>query len=150
MIENQSKELTLIFNSDKSDDKKARGYVETLRGVTIKSIDLSKEKITETQLAEIADKMEVGIEDLLDPTYDDHISVHKGGLKLMDRHSLLTLMIQDPKLISTPIVILGKKAYKVGSGYEFIKERMDTELGGLEHAYDEGKKSGIRSSNPGE
>lgn len=149
MIENQNNELTLIYNSDKSDDKKARGYVEAIPGVTIKTIDLAKQKITETQLAEIADKMLVGVEDLLDPTYDDHISVHKEGLKMMDRNSLLTLMIQDPKLLSTPIVIMGKKAFKLGTGYELIKEKMANEVAGLNNANRE-EKRGLRSSNPGE
>ncbi|HYF68330.1 MAG TPA: hypothetical protein VD884_09340 [Ohtaekwangia sp.] len=149
MIQNQNNELTLIYNSDKSDDKKARGYVEAIPGVTIKTIDLARQNLTETQLAEIADKMQVGIEDLLDPTYDDHISVHKEGLKMMDRNSLLTLMIQDPKLLSTPIVILGKKAFKLGTGYELIKEKMANEVAGLTHANRE-EKRGLRSSNPGE
>lgn len=140
MINNKSGELTLIYNSNKSDDKKARGYVESLSGVTVKTLDLAREKLTETQLAEIADKMEIGIEELIDPTFDDHISVHKEGLKLMDRQSLLTLMTNDPKLISTPIVILGNKAYKVGTGYGFIKERMVKEVADLEHANKEEKR----------
>jgi arsenate reductase (glutaredoxin) len=134
MIHNESAELTLIYNSDKDDDKKARGYVESLQGFSIKTIDLAKESITETQLSEIALKMNIGIEDLLDPTYDDHISVHKEGLKLMDRQSLLTLMTHDTKLISTPIAIIGKHAYKFGTGYAFIKEKMVQEVAGLAKA----------------
>jgi len=147
MIHNEPGELTLIYNSEKSDDKKARGYVESLKGFTVKTIDLSHEKITETQLAEIADKLNVGIEDLLDPTYDDHISVHKEGLKLMDRQSLLTLMVHDPKLISTPIAIIGKHAYKFGSGYSFIKEKMVEEVAGLSKANRE-EKRGKESDDP--
>jgi len=134
MIENEATELTLIFNSDKHDDKKARGYVEALRGFKIKTIDLAIESITETQLAEVADKLNMGIEDLLDPTYDDHISVHTEGLKMMDRQSLLTLMTHDPKLISTPIAIIGKHAYKFGSGYDFIQEKMVQEVASLSSA----------------
>lgn len=147
MINNEPGELTLIYNSDKHDDKKARGYVESLKGFTIKTLDLSKEKITETQLAEVADKMGVGIEELLDPSYDDHISVHKEGLKLMDRQSLLTLMVHDPKLINTPIAIIGKQAYKFGSGYAFIKEKMVQEVAGLTKANRE-EKRGIDHQKP--
>jgi arsenate reductase-like glutaredoxin family protein len=149
MINNEIGELTLIYNSDKHDDKKARGYVESLQGFKIKTIDLAIEKITETQLAEVADKMNVGIEELLDPTYDDHISVHTEGLKLMDRQSLLTVMTNDPKLISTPIAIIGKRAYKFGSGYAFIKEKMAQEVAGLSSANRE-EKRGVKSSNRGE
>lgn len=147
MINNQPGELTLIYNSDKHDDKKARGYVESLTGFAIKTLDLAREKLTETQLAEVADKMEVPIEELLDPTYDDHISVHKEGLKFMDRQSLLTLMVHDPKLISTPIAIIGKRAYKFGSGYAFIKEKMVQEVAGLDKANRE-EKRGIDHMKP--
>lgn len=145
MIHNEKAELTLIYNSDKQDDKKARGYVESLPGFTVKTIDLSKESITETQLAEIADKMNCGIEELLDPTFDDHISVHKEGLMMMDRQSLLTLMTHDRKLIITPIAIIGKHAYKFGSGYAFIKEKMAQEVAGLSGANRE-EKRGVQSS----
>ena len=55
MIHNEPGELTLIYHSDKQADKKARGYVESLQGFKIKTIDLAKESLTETQLAEIAD-----------------------------------------------------------------------------------------------
>jgi len=147
MISNETGELTLIYNSDKQDDRKARGYVESWTGFKIKTLDLSKEKITETQLAEVADKMNVGIEELLDPTYDDHVSVHKEGLKFMDRQSLLTLMVHDPKLISTPIAIIGKNAYKFGSGYAFIKDKMAQEVAGLTSANRE-EKRGIDHKKP--
>lgn len=147
MIHNEPGELTLIYNSEKSDDKKARGYVESLKGFTVKTIDLSRDKITETQLAEIADKLNLGIEEMLDPTYDDHISVHKEGLKLMDRQSMLTLMVHDPKLISTPIAIIGKHAYKFGSGYAFIKEKMAQEVAGLTKANRE-EKRGKHAEDP--
>jgi arsenate reductase (glutaredoxin) len=146
MIHNETGELTLIYNSDKDTDKKARGYVESLQGFKIKTIDLSKESITETQLAEIADKLHCGIEDMLDPTYDDHISVHKEGLNLMDRQSLLTLMTHDTKLINTPIAIIGKHAYKFGSGYAFIQEKMAQEVAGLVNANRE-EKRGVKSSS---
>jgi arsenate reductase (glutaredoxin) len=149
MINNETGELTLIYNSEKSDDKKARGYVESLKGFRIKTIDLAFERITETQLAEIANKMQMGIEELLDPTYDDHISVHKEGLKLMDRQSMLTLMVHDPKLISTPIAIIGKRAYKFGSGYGFIKEKMVQEVAGLRKANRE-ERRGTRRRDPDE
>lgn len=149
MIHNETAELTLIYNSDKHDDKKARGYVESLQGFKIRTIDLATESITETQLAEIADKLNVPIEDMLDPTFDDHISVHKEGLKLMDRQSLLTLMTHDRKLISTPIAIIGKHAYTFGSGYGFIKEKMVQEVAGLATANRE-EKRGVKSANRGE
>lgn len=150
MINNEVGEMTLIFNSDKHDDQKARGYAEALQGFKIKTIDLAREKITETQLAGIANMMKVQIEDLVDPTYDDHISVHKEGLNMMDRQSMLTLMVHDTKLIATPIAIIGKHAYKFGTGYDLLKEKMVQEVAGLKSANREERRGIHRSENPGE
>ena len=124
MIENQPRELTLIYHSEKTDDKKARGYVESLPTLAIKTLDLAKESITETQLAQLADKMEIEIKDLIDPTFDDreNTSKNKEGLKDMDRDQLLVYIKHNPLLLSTPILIIGDRAYKYGSAYELIKE----------------------------
>jgi len=125
MIENQPRELTLIYHSEKQDDKKARGYVESLR-VAVKTLDLAVESMTETQLAQLADKMELPIEELIDPTYDDRSNTkeNKQGLKKMDATQLLVMIKHNPKLLDTPIVILGNKAYKYGTGYNLIREYM--------------------------
>lgn len=124
MLENQPRELTLIYHSEKTDDKKARGYVQSLNNVAIKTLDLAREPITETQLAQLADKIEIPIEELIDVTYDDSES-HKEDLKQMDKTALLTMIKQNPKLLSTPILIIGDRAYKYGSAYHLIKDRME-------------------------
>ena len=126
MIENEPRELTLIYHSGKSDDKKARGYVESLPSVAIKTLDLAKESISETQLAQVADKMGEPVANLIDPTYDDreNTTANKEGLRQMDTTQLLTFIKQNPKLLDTPIVIIGKRAFKLGSGYYLIKQYM--------------------------
>jgi arsenate reductase-like glutaredoxin family protein len=133
MIENQPNEITLIYNSDKSDDKKARAIVEAFPGFVIKTLDLAIEPITETQLAEIANKMDKSIEDLIDPSYDNHISLHKEGLKLIAPSDMLVLMANDRKLIHTPILIIGSKAYKADSAYNLIKEDLAEGVKGNNH-----------------
>jgi arsenate reductase-like glutaredoxin family protein len=138
MIENESRELTLIYHSEKTDDKKARGYVESFPATAVKTLDVARETITETQLAQIADKMQVPIAELVDITYDDrsNTSQNKEGLKEMDKTQLLVLIKHNPKLLATPIIILGDKAYKYGTGYHLIKDFMD-----------EGVKSGSGAVN---
>ncbi|MBA4058511.1 MAG: hypothetical protein C0490_27585 [Marivirga sp.] len=124
MIDNQPGELTLLFNSEKTDDKKARAYVESLPSVVVKTLDLSRESVTETQLAQISDKLGLPISDMIDPTYDDSGSPeHKvNDLRAMDDQELLNLMAHNTRLLATPIIILGDKAYKFGSSYELIQQ----------------------------
>jgi arsenate reductase len=127
MIDNQARELTLIYHSEKTDDKKARGYVQSLPNLAIKTLDLAREPITETQLAQLADKIEIPIEELIDITYDerDNTEDNKAGLKKMDPTEILTMIKQNPKLLCTPILIIGDRAYKYGSAYHLIKDKME-------------------------
>jgi len=127
MIENELRELTLIFHSEKTDDKKARAYVESLPTLAIKTLDLAREKVTETQLAQIADKMQLPIKELVDITYDDRSTAVRqtGNIKQMESGELLILIRHNPKLLATPILIIGDKAYKYATSYHLINEYLD-------------------------
>jgi arsenate reductase len=120
MIENQPNEITLIFHSDKEEDKKTRAYVETLEDYAIKTIDLKRERLTETQLAEVADKLGVAVGTLVDEHYSDRVKIESvEGLRDQDT---LKLLAHDPILLATPILIIGKHAYQFESSYAFIHE----------------------------
>jgi len=128
MIENQPNELTLIYHSDKEDDKKARAFVETISDYKVKTLDLKKEPLTETQLAEIAGKMGLRVQDIVDKTYKDELeSDDKNITGAMWSNDLLTLLKQEPVLIKTPIVIIGAKAYTYASSYDLLTENRSTE-----------------------
>lgn len=119
MLENKPNEVTLIFHSDKPDDRKARGYVESITAFVIKTLDLKRDPITETQLAELADKMGSSIIELFDPTYADRARGVQAGN--MGDYDILSLLAHEPILICTPILIVGKKALHYRSSYELIK-----------------------------
>ena len=127
MIENEPRELTLIYHSEKTDDKKARAYVESFPSLTIKTLDLARDKVTETQLAQIADKMHVPIEALVDLSYDDRSTVVRQtkSIKEMDSGELLILLRHNAKLLATPILIVGDRAYKYATSYHLINEYLD-------------------------
>ena len=119
MLENKSNEVTLIYHSDKPDDKKARGYVESITVSTIKTLDLKRDPITEMQLAEIANKLKSPILGLFDPTYADRArDIHASNLSDDD---IVRLLANEPILIATPILIVGKKAVRYNSSYDLIK-----------------------------
>jgi arsenate reductase-like glutaredoxin family protein len=117
-------QMTLLIHSDKDDDQKAIQYMNAIPGLKIMVIDLAIQSVSESELTALAGKLSLPIEDMLDSDYDDHISVHTEGLRLMDRQSLLTLMTEDTKLIATPIVVIGDEAFIPGreraAGHEQI------------------------------
>lgn len=114
MIESEPRELTLIYHSGKTSDKKARAYVESLPMLAIKMLNLGKEKITETQLVCIAAKMHAPIEDLVDLTYDDRSPAERQNesIKQMGRAELLRFIRYNTKLLATPILVVGDRAYR--------------------------------------
>jgi len=128
MIENEPNELTLIFHSDKDQDKKARAFVETLTDYKVKTIDLKREALTETQLAEIANKMGVSVRQLIDPGYKDRFE--SKDVKTIDGvfdNDLLTILKQEPILINTPIAIIGKRAFSYASAYDLLNRNSATD-----------------------
>ena len=121
MIENGPKELTLIYHSDKAEDKKARAFIETVTGYAIKTLDLKHDYLTETQLAEIANKMNEDIKMLFDVTYADQFpSETRPNIASATDSDLLTILTHDPMLLNTPITIIGSKAYSYASAYELL------------------------------
>lgn len=120
MIENQPNEITLIFHSDKEEDKKTRGYVETIEGFAIKTLDLKRESLTETQLAEIANKLDINVGDLIDQGYTDRVKI--GSTEELRDQDALKLLANNPILLATPILIIGDHAYQFESSYDLIRE----------------------------
>lgn len=124
MINNKENELTIIYHSSRSDDKKARAYAESLPGYAVKYLDLENEDLTETQLAEIANMLNWDLSELMDLTHSDLPQKDRQQLQSLAGEDVLKVLVKDKKLIKTPIVIVGNKAHYYGSGYYIGKEEM--------------------------
>jgi arsenate reductase-like glutaredoxin family protein len=121
-------QLMLVIHSEKPGDQDAIQYMKAIPGAEVTIIDLATTTITAGELTSLAEKLGMPIEDLLDSDYDDHISVHTEGLRLMDRQSLLTLMAEDTKLIATPIVVMNEEAFLLGRDEDSGPEAMVFEV----------------------
>lgn len=130
-------ELVLIYNSDKVDDREAKAFATSLSGYILKAVDLAKESLTEEEITQLALKLKLNIEDLLDPTYDDHISVHNEGLKLMSRSELLSLMARESKIINTPVLIIGNRAYRYGAASQLFDKVLAAQVNADGYTNDE-------------
>jgi arsenate reductase-like glutaredoxin family protein len=121
MIENQPNELTLIYHSDKEADKRARAFVESVTDYVVKTLDLKRDHLTETQLAEIADKMSADVKTLIDFSYRDQSPLKDTtSLRQLSATDQLTLLAKEPMLLKTPIVIIGKHAYHYASANDLL------------------------------
>jgi arsenate reductase-like glutaredoxin family protein len=122
MTEDNSKDLVLIYNSEKQEDRQAKAFAESLSGYKLATTDLAHESLSKESISQLADKLNENIEDMLAPFYDDHISVHNEGLKIASRSEMLLLMENDSKIINTPILIIGNRAYRYGSASKSLDQ----------------------------
>jgi arsenate reductase-like glutaredoxin family protein len=125
MLSTVKNELTLIYHSAKENDKKARAYCASLPDYKPKMLDLKRDQLTETQLAEIADKMQIPIKELVDASYED-ACMDRTHVKQMSDEDILTVLVGNPEILKTPIVLMGDgRCFHPGSSYDLIRENME-------------------------
>lgn len=124
-------EILFIYNSKLYGDKQALGYVIPLDKHKIKEFDLMYEKLTERQIAEIADRMNVELDDLLDKSSDAYKNNIHGAT--LEPHDKLKVMRENPDTLKTPIAITTQKAVYVTDPYSLIKD--DMEIDGVRRGY---------------
>lgn len=110
-------EFKFIYDSNQIKEREAYGYAKSLDQHFINAIDLSKETLTERQWAEIAQKLNVTIQELIDENNDYYQDELKG--KEFDEHDLLRLIKDHPQIIKTPIIDSEKHAKFIKSPYDF-------------------------------
>lgn len=97
----KKQELKFIYNSQKKRDREGYGLITALEKHVINELDISKNKMTETQLAELADSLKVSIFELVDPGADRYTE----EIKSLSDNDVLTMVHQDMTLLKTPIIV---------------------------------------------
>lgn len=106
-MEFNPKEITVIYDFNKRGGREALAYAKQI-AQNVKEIDISKQPLTRTQLAELIDKLNVGIEEVIDKTDDLYQDKYEGVD--MDENGWLEVLVHNHSMIKTPIGILGKRA----------------------------------------
>ena len=73
----------------------------------IRDIDVLNEKLTSTQLKKVVDMLGLPIEDLIERDSDIYKRMYKD--KAFDEAGWLSVLVQNPDLLRTPIVFKGKR-----------------------------------------
>ena len=116
MFDMKKNEIKFIYNSTKKNDREAYGYAVSLDKHKINELDISKTKITPTQLAELAQKLNVPIIEL----FDKNSSYYRDNIegKDLEEDDLLTILKGEPDSLKTPIMISAEKAVVLDSKYD--------------------------------
>ena len=116
-------ELKFIYNSNQLKERKALAYILSLDKHVINEVDVHKMKVTERQLAELAEKLGVEVSGLL----DEEKEYYKDNLKGtdLDENDILGVIKSNPEVLKTPIVATEDSARFVGSAYDFNNIDLD-------------------------
>ena len=118
----QKNEIKLIYNSSRMEERRAVGYAEALKDHKLQTIDVTREHITETQLAELADQLGVNVRELV----DEQSALYKDTFadKDFEDGEILRVLVQNLEILKTPIALKDEKAFFVTASYDFIKQDM--------------------------
>lgn len=106
-MESNPKEITVIYNMEKRGGREALAYAKQI-AQNVKEIDISQQPLTRTQLAELMQKLNIEVEELIDKTDDQFQDQYEGAD--MDENGWLEVLVHNPIMIKTPIGILGDRA----------------------------------------
>lgn len=109
----QESELLFIYNSNSLQERRAFGYAKSSGKYVVKSLDLDKDNLTERQVVEIAQRLKIPLDDLLN---------NDAGNDLISE-DIPTYLVQNPTFLRTPIVLYHDGGEFVDSSFEFIKRK---------------------------
>ena len=93
--------LTVYLGGNKYKDDQTLAFAKS-NGLAIKEVDVTKDKLTGTQILQLVNKMHIEIHELID-TSNEHFKAFNISGKF-DQEDWLNLIIQHPEFIITPIV----------------------------------------------
>src|SRR5690606_31775501 len=134
MFDMKKNEIRFLYNSSKKDDREAYGYALSLNKHKINELDITKNKLTSTQLAELAQKLNVPIIDLFDKRssfFRDNVAGNDMG-----EEDLLTILKEETDCLKTPIMVYADKAVVLDSKYD--TNTIDLAIEGIKN-YDRNK-----------
>jgi arsenate reductase-like glutaredoxin family protein len=116
MFDMTQNEIKFLYNSNKKDDREAYGYAKSLNKHKINELDVARTKLTQTQISELALKLNVPIREL----FDEKSSYYRDNIagKDLEDDDLLTVLKAEVDCLKTPIMISEKKAIFLESKYD--------------------------------
>ncbi|TFG79188.1 MAG: hypothetical protein E4H26_00475 [Flavobacteriales bacterium] len=117
-IATSERQITLFYNSDSSRFKKTLAYAKA-EGLPILEIDILKTPLTGTQIAELADKLGIGIADLVNqdhPAYTSKFEPHD-----FSDDDWIKMIRHNPEIMKQPIALRGNIAILVSTPSDIIK-----------------------------
>jgi len=110
--------ITLFYSSNSIRAKKAMAFAKT-EGLALQEIDILKSTLTGTQIAELADKLNIEIKDLVNqehPAYKQKFLHHE-----LSGRDWIKMIQHNPEIMKQPIALHGDKTILIGTPTDILK-----------------------------
>ncbi len=117
-IATSNRQITLFYNSKSTRAKQALIYAKA-EGVSIYEIDILKTPLTGTQIAELADKLKLKINDLINqehPAYTSKFEHH-----VFSDNDWIKMIQHNPEIMKQPIALKGNKSILIETPTDILK-----------------------------
>lgn len=103
-IATSDRQVTIFYNADSTRAKKTLAFAKTQK-LPIREIDILSTPLTGTQLLEIADALNLNIEDMVNQEHP-YFKTHFGHVNF-STIDWLKMIEQNPRILKQPIAMLG-------------------------------------------
>lgn len=111
VIATDSNKITFYYNSNSNVDKQSLAYVQdSLKKIL--TIDVSKTKVSDTQWAEIATKLNLTLADLVNKNHPDFTKNYNSDTVLSE-DDWIKVIQNNPDVIANAILVIEDKFYKI-------------------------------------
>ncbi|MFD0860627.1 arsenate reductase family protein [Sungkyunkwania multivorans] len=118
IINKKNKEVKLFYNSTLSTGKQAAAFAESLdRSLLL--IDISKTPVSDTQWVEIADELDIKVEDLINKEHPSYAQNYSSDLK-METEGWIKILREHPEVVSESILLFEGTFYQLSSPNELM------------------------------
>ncbi|MFQ3239040.1 MAG: arsenate reductase-like glutaredoxin family protein [Olleya marilimosa] len=111
VIATDSNKITFYYNSNSNVDKQTLAYVQdSLKKIL--TIDVSKTKVSDTQWAEIATKLNLTLADLVNKNHPDFTKNYNSDT-ILSEDDWIKVIQNNPDVIANAILVIEDKFYKI-------------------------------------
>ncbi|MFX0557501.1 arsenate reductase family protein [Maribacter sp. CXY002] len=117
-IATSERQITLYYSSKSIRAKKTLAYAKA-EGLPILEIDILKVPLTGTQIAELADRLQIEVEELVNqdhPSYTSHFEHHD-----FSADDWIKMIRHNPEIMKQPIALRGDITILVNTPTDIIK-----------------------------
>lgn len=120
VLAEDSKQMTLIYNSETSIGKQTLAYAEA-SDKNVLTVDISKTKITGTQWVEIASKLDALVADLVDKDHPDFKKAYGSDNVNLSTDDWVKVLQNHPEALQGCIVINGLESLIITNPSDLVK-----------------------------